>query len=153
MPRRQAVVENESYRLVAHSGGENHYVGKRRGPAEELFFRAVRPQLRMRNRILSERPRRNPRAERMYAGRFERGTSRRLQKTSSRGALPRRRRFARAVRSGGERLVPTPHQSFSEDIILREVLSELEENDIPYVLHGPGKADNAHLPEPETESE
>lgn len=40
------------------------------------------------------------------------------------------------------------HQSFQEDIVLREVLNELEANHIPYVLHDPSPKDNARFPEP-----
>ena len=50
------------------------------------------------------------------------------------------------------RIFLSVHQSFKEDVILREVLKELEENHIPYVLHDPMPKDNAHLPEPESVS-
>lgn len=45
------------------------------------------------------------------------------------------------------------HQSFQEDVIVREVLNELEEHHIPYVLHDPIPKDNARLPEPMTDTE
>ena len=51
------------------------------------------------------------------------------------------------------RIFLSVHQKFKEDIVLREVLKELEENHIPYVLHDPVPRDNAHMIEPEAVTE
>ena len=46
------------------------------------------------------------------------------------------------------RIFLSVHQHFSEDIVIKSFLRQLEENSVPYTVKGPVKNDVAHFPEP-----
>ena len=46
------------------------------------------------------------------------------------------------------RIFLSVHQNFTEDIVIKSFLRQLEENNVPYTVNGPVTNDVARFPEP-----